>query len=67
VTVAAPDAAEAEAHSTALAITPVADARAYIAARPWLAAVIVPHDGAPFRAGATETARTFGLREGVPA
>jgi FAD:protein FMN transferase len=67
VTIAAPDAAEAEAHSTALAITPVADARAYIGARPWLAAVVVPHDGAPFRIGATETARTFGLREGVPA
>jgi FAD:protein FMN transferase len=67
VTVAAPDAAEAEAHSTALAITPVAEARAYLAARPWLAAVVVPQDGAPFRAGTGETARTVGLREGVSA
>ena len=67
VTVAAPDAAEAEAHSTALAITPVAEVFAYIAARPWLTAVVVPQSGAPFRAGGTETARYRELLHGIPA
>ena len=67
VTVAAPDAAEAEAHSTALAITPVAEAPAYVAARPWLAAVVVPHDGPVFRVGGTHTARCLELLHGIPA
>jgi thiamine biosynthesis lipoprotein len=67
VTVAAPDAAAAEAHSTALAITPVAEAPAYIAARPWLAAVVVPHSGPAFRAGGTQTARSLALLHGIPA
>lgn len=67
VTVAAPDAAEAEAHSTALAITPVAEAGAYIAARPWLAAVVVPESGPVVRAGGTETARYLELLHGIPA
>jgi thiamine biosynthesis lipoprotein len=67
VTVAAPDAAEAEAHSTALAITPVAAAGAYVAARPWLAAVVVPHEGPAFRVGSGETVRSLDLLHGIPA
>jgi len=67
VTVAAFDAAEAEAHSTALAITPVAEAAAYIAARPWLAAVVVPETGPAFRVGGCETVRYLDILHGIPA
>jgi thiamine biosynthesis lipoprotein len=59
VTVVAPDAASAEAHATALAITPVAEASRYVAARPHISALVVPADGAPFMAG--------NLPAGVPA
>jgi thiamine biosynthesis lipoprotein len=47
VTVVAPDAAQAEAHATALAITPVDEAPAYIAERPDLAALLIPDTGPP--------------------
>ena len=67
MTVAAPDAAEAEAHSTALAITPVAEARAYVAARPWLTAVVVPHDGPVFRVGGDPHGPRLELLHGMPA
>ena len=59
VTVVAPDAASAEAHATALAITPVAESSRYVAARPHIAALVVPTAGAPFIAGDLPT--------GVPA
>ncbi len=45
VTVAAADPAAADAHATALAITPVEKAGAYVAARPELAALLVLADG----------------------
>ncbi|HET7379941.1 MAG TPA: FAD:protein FMN transferase [Gaiellales bacterium] len=51
VTVVASDAAQAEAHATALAVTPVEEAAAYIAARPGLAAFVVPDAGQPFELG----------------
>lgn len=51
VTVVAPTAAEAETHATALAITPVEEARGYLEARPTLAALVVPETGAPFTLG----------------
>jgi hypothetical protein len=51
VTVLARDAATAEAHATALGITPVEDARGYLEARPLLAALVVPRTGAPFVVG----------------
>lgn len=51
VTVVARDAAAAEAHATALGITPVEEAQAYVEARPLLAALVVPHEGEPFAAG----------------
>jgi FAD:protein FMN transferase len=51
VTVTAPTTAEAEAHATALAITPVDGARAYLKSRPRLAALVVPTAGAPFTFG----------------
>jgi FAD:protein FMN transferase len=47
VTVVAPDAAEAEAHATALAISPLDEAEAHIAENPQLAALLVPHVGDP--------------------
>ena len=59
VTVVAPDAASAEAHATALAITPVAESSRYVAARPHISALVVPAAGAPFMAG--------NLPAGVPA
>lgn len=52
VTVVAPDAAEAEAHATTLAIGSLAEAEAHIAARPHLAALYVPHAGPPTPLGA---------------
>jgi len=51
VTVVAPSAAEAEVHATALAITPVDQVCERLAARPWLAALVVPATGRPFIAG----------------
>ncbi len=45
VTVVAPDAAEAEAHATTLAIASLEEARAHVAARPALSAIYVPHAG----------------------
>jgi FAD:protein FMN transferase len=45
VTVIAPDALTAEAHATALAVTPPAEAAAYVARRPYLGAVLVPEAG----------------------
>jgi FAD:protein FMN transferase len=65
VTVVARDAAEAEAHATALAVTPPALAHAYAARRPWLAAVIVPEGGPVVEIG-TDSASPA-LLEGVPA
>ena len=59
VTVVGPDAASAEAHATALAITPVAESSRYVAARPHIAALVVPAAGAPFIVGDLPT--------GVPA
>jgi thiamine biosynthesis lipoprotein len=47
VTVVAPDPSEAEAHATTLAIAGLAEAEAYVAARPQLSALYVPHAG-PF-------------------
>ena len=58
VTVVAPHAAEAEAHATALAISSPADARAHVAANPRIAALVVPHVGAPFELGALPLAQT---------
>jgi thiamine biosynthesis lipoprotein len=54
VTVVAADAAAAEAHATALAVTPVGAADAYIAERPGLGALVVPDTGAPIVAGEIE-------------
>ena len=59
VTVVAADAAAAEAHATALAITPVAETPRYVAARRRLSALVVPAAGAPFMLG--------DLPAGVPA
>ena len=52
VTVVAPDAAEAEAHATALAIAGPAESAAYVAGNPQLSALVVPHEGEPFALGA---------------
>jgi FAD:protein FMN transferase len=54
VTVVAADAAAAEAHATALAVTPARAARAYVAERPGLGALVVPDTGAPIVAGEIE-------------
>ncbi len=54
VTVVADDAGAAEAHATALAVTPARAARAYIAERPGLGALVVPDAGAPILAGGLE-------------
>ena len=51
VTVVAAEAAEAEAHATALAVTDPADAATYVAARPHLSALLVPDKGDPFALG----------------
>ena len=51
VTVIAPDGAEAEAHATALAISPVADAAAHVARHPRISAVFVPHEDEPILLG----------------
>jgi thiamine biosynthesis lipoprotein len=51
VTVAAASATEAEVHATALAVTRLDAAPAYIAARRHLAALLVPDEGEPFALG----------------
>ncbi|MGE5274530.1 MAG: FAD:protein FMN transferase [Verrucomicrobiota bacterium] len=51
VTVTGPDAGEAEAYATALAISSPDDSRALLAAVPLLAALVVPTDGTPFVLG----------------
>jgi FAD:protein FMN transferase len=56
VTVIADDAVAAEAHATALAVTTARAARAYIAGRPGLGAVVVPDAGPPILAGELEFA-----------
>ena len=50
-TVVAGNAAEAEAHATALAITPVTHIAAYVRARPRLAALVLPATGPPITYG----------------
>ncbi len=56
VTVVAADAAAAEAHATALAVTAARAARAYVAERPGLGALVVPETGEPVLAGGLEFA-----------
>lgn len=51
VTVVAPSATDAEAHATALAIADLADARAYVTARPGLGALLIPDAGEPIALG----------------
>ena len=51
VTVVGPDAAEAEAYATALAVTPPAEAHELLRARPALAALLVPLEGDPIVVG----------------
>jgi FAD:protein FMN transferase len=51
VTLVAPAAGQAEAHATALAVTPVEHVAAYLSERPWLSAIVVPADRLPFTAG----------------
>ncbi len=51
VTVVAPDAAEAEAHATALAISSPREAEAHVAAHRAISALYVPHEGAPIPLG----------------
>ena len=58
VTVVAPDAAEAEAHATALGISPAAVAAAHIAAHPRISALYLPHEGAPLPLGEPPLAQT---------
>jgi FAD:protein FMN transferase len=54
VTVVAADAATAEAHATALAVTPARAAPAYVAERPGLGALFVPDTGEPILLGGLE-------------
>ena len=58
VTVVAPDAAEAEAHATALAISPPDDAAAHVAAHPHISALYLPHHGGRVPLGSPPLART---------
>ena len=58
VTVVAADAAEAEAHATALAISSLEEAEAHVAANPHISALVVPHGGEPFALGPLPIART---------
>lgn len=58
MTVVGPTAAEAEAHATALAMAGPSEAARYVAGRPHLSAVYVPHDGAPILLGRPPLART---------
>ena len=57
VTVVAPDAAEAEAHATALGISSAADAAAHVGAHPRISALYIPHDGAMLPLGAPPLAQ----------
>ena len=54
VTVVAGDPVAADAHATALAVTPAAEAAGYVAERPGLGAVVVPHAAPPLVLGAIE-------------
>jgi FAD:protein FMN transferase len=58
VTVVAPDAAQAEAHATALGISSAADAATHVAAHPRISALYVPHAGEPIPLGAPPLAQT---------
>jgi thiamine biosynthesis lipoprotein len=65
VTVVAAEPVEAEAHATALAVTDPADAEIYVAARPHLAALLVPDDGDPVALGRLPLARPSLAAEAV--
>jgi thiamine biosynthesis lipoprotein len=67
VTVATTDAALAEAHATALAITPVSELGAYLGARPWLTVVAVPESGPVYRVDGGGVESWTALTRGVPA
>lgn len=58
VTVVAPDPATAEAHATALAISSAHDAAAHVESHPAIAALYIPHVGAPQVLGPLPVART---------
>ena len=51
VTVVGCDATDVEGYATALAVTPIADASALLASRPWLSALLVPLAGEPISIG----------------
>jgi FAD:protein FMN transferase len=51
VTLVAPDAAEAESHATALAVSSLPEARAHLSRFPHLAALYMPRDGEPVAIG----------------
>ena len=57
VTVVAPDAAGAEAHATALAISPPAAAAAHVAAQAGISALYIPHEGDPIPLGSPPLAQ----------
>ena len=57
VTVTGPDAGEAEAYATALAISSLDDSRTLLAARPELAALVIPTDDAPVEIGSLTLAQ----------
>jgi thiamine biosynthesis lipoprotein len=57
VTVVAPDAAQAEAHATALAISTEAEAAEHVAAHPQLSALYIPQAGPPLVLGRLPAAR----------
>jgi thiamine biosynthesis lipoprotein len=61
VTVVAPDAAEAEIHATALAISDVEEARAHVARSPHVSALFVPESAPPVVLGALPTVPRFRL------
>ena len=63
VTVVAPKAVEAEAHATALAISDIADAYAYVSERPQLAALLVPDEGDAIALGGLSFIETRQLTE----
>ena len=57
VTVSAPTATAAEVHATALAVVGIDTARAYLASRPELGALVIPHSGEPVAIGRLPLAR----------
>jgi FAD:protein FMN transferase len=67
VTVVAATAVEAETHATALAILPTAQAPSYVAERPGLSALLVPHAGPVLRLGELPVVRRHTLRVTVAA